>query len=387
MKKNFCKKMAILLLLALVSVSVFAKGKNETVDKIKIGAILAETGPIAFLGEPEVKTAQMLVEGINNAGGINGVKIELIIKDSQANSEKAISFANQLIEEEKVFAIIGPTSSGTSLAIKEICEEGQTLLMSCAAAEEISNPVASHVFTTPQQDKYAVLAVLQTMKDLGIKKVGFVYEGTGFGKGGFAQFEKFAGDYGIEIVIQESYAISDTDYTGILTKVKGAGVEAVVNWAVFPAQSIIPKNMKQIGFDVPLFHSHGFGNIKYVETIGIEAAEGIMFPCGKLLAADQLPDSDPQKSVLTAYKNDYESKYGEAVSTFGGHAYDALTAIIKAVEAVGPDREKVREYIEHLNNFPGTGGTYNYSPTDHNGLGADSLIMYIVKDGKFVIYK
>lgn len=366
--------------------------KNESKENnekavIKIGAILAETGPIAFLGEPEVKTVKMLVDQINNNGGIDGHKIELIIKDSQASAEKAVNFANQLIEENQVFAIIGPTSSGTSLAIKEICEEGSTILMSCAAAEQISNPVASQVFTTPQQDKYAAMQVLRTMQNMGIKKIGVVYEATGFGKGGIAQFEKYAADYGVEVVIQESYSIKETDYTGILTKVKGSNVEAVVNWAVFPAQSIIPKNMKQIGFDVPLFHSHGFGNIKYVETIGKEAAEGIMFPGGKLLAVEQLATSDPQKALLMKYKEDYEKAYNEEVSTFGGHAYDALTILVKAIEKVGVDKEKVRSYIENLTNHAGTGGVYNYSAADHNGLGMDSLIMYIVQDGKFVIYK
>lgn len=365
---------------------VLSSCSKKEAGVIRIGAILAETGPIAFLGDPEVKTVKMLVDRINEDGGIDGMKIELIIKDSQASGDKAIAFANQLIEEEQVFAIIGPTSSGTSLAIKEICEEGETILMSCAAAEAISNPVASHVFTTPQQDRYAAQWVLKTMQEMGINKIGFVYEGTGFGKGGLAQFEKYSGDYGVELVIAESYSIKETDFTGILTKVKGSNIEAVVNWAVFPAQSIIPKNMKQIGLDVPIFHSHGFGNIKYVETIGVEAAEGILFPCGKLLAAEQLPSGDPQKQLLLDYKKDYESTYNEAVSTFGGHAYDALMILVKAIEEEGADKVKVRKYIENLKNHPGTGGVYNYSASDHNGLGMDALVMYTVKNGKFVLY-
>ena len=378
---------AVLVILALGSVFMMSSCSKKEAGTIKIGAIFAETGPIAFLGEPEVKTAKMLVDQINADGGIDGMQIELVIKDSQANGDKAIAFANQLIEEEQVFAIIGPTSSGTSLAIKEICEEGQTILMSCAAAEAISNPVASYVFTTPQQDRYAVQWVLKTMQEMGISKIGFVYEGTGFGSGGLDQVQKYAADYGVEIAIAESYSISETDYTGILTKVKGENVEAVLNWAVFPAQSIIPKNMKQIGFDVPLFHSHGFGNIKYVETIGVEAAEGILFPCGRLLAAEQLSSGDPQKKLLVEYKDDYESTYNEAVSTFGGHAYDALMILVEAIDEVGADKEKVRSYIENLKNHAGTGGVYNYSKTDHNGLGMDSLVMYTVKNGEFVLYK
>jgi len=75
----------------------------------------------------------------------------------------------------------------------------------------------------------------------------------------------------------------------------------VVNWSIVPAQSIVPKNMKQIGLNVPLFQSHGFGNLKYVQQAGV-AAEGILFPAGRLLVVDDLPAGHPQKKVLTQYK-------------------------------------------------------------------------------------
>jgi len=88
-------------------------------ENIKIGAIFAVTGGASFLGGPEARTLEMLVEEINKAGGINGNTLELIIKDSGANPEKAISFAKQLIEEEKVLAIIGPSTSGESMKIKK----------------------------------------------------------------------------------------------------------------------------------------------------------------------------------------------------------------------------------------------------------------------------
>ena len=107
----------------------------------------------------------------------------------------------------------------------------------------------------------------------------------------------------------------------------------------------------------------------------------------KLLAAAQLPDNDPQKALLMKYKQDYESTYNDDVSTFGGHAYDAFTILKEAIEAVGTDKEKVREYIENLKNHAGTGGIYNYTPDNHNGLGMESLTMYMVKDGQFVLYQ
>src|SRR5665647_3054930 len=135
---------------------------------IKVGAIFAVTGPASFLGGPEARSAEMVVEKINKAGGINGNTLELIIKDSAGSSEKAVSFAKQLIEEEKVVAIIGPSTSGESMAVKKIAEEGKTLLISCAAAEVIVDPVASYVFKTPQKDSFAAQKIFEAMQRLKI---------------------------------------------------------------------------------------------------------------------------------------------------------------------------------------------------------------------------
>jgi branched-chain amino acid transport system substrate-binding protein len=361
--------------------------EQEKKEPIKVGAVLAVTGPASFLGAPEEKTLTMLAEEINKAGGIKGQKIEIIVKDSQANPENAISFTKQLIEEEKVIAIIGPSTSGESMAIKDLCQENSTILLSCAAAETIVEPVAPFVFKTPQKDSYAAVKIYQTMQKMGIKKIGVVVSNAGFGLGGKAQLEKYAPEHGIEIAIAEVYDKNSTDLTAVLTKLKDKGVEAVVNWSIVPAQSIIPKNMRQLGMTIPLFQSHGFGNIKYTEAAG-EAAEGIIFPCGRLLVADVLPSNHPQKAVLSKYKNDYESKYKEDASTFGGHACDSFMILVEAIKKAGADDvEKIRSTIENMKGFVGTGGIFNFSPTDHNGLALDSFEMLIVKNGKFVVYE
>ena len=133
---------------------------------VKVGAIFAVTGPASFLGGPEARSAEMVVEKINKAGGINGDTIELIVKDSAGSPEKAISFAKQLIEEDKVVAIIGPSTSGESMAVKKIAEDGKTLLISCAAAEVIIDPVAAYVFKTPQKDSFAAQKIFEAMHKL-----------------------------------------------------------------------------------------------------------------------------------------------------------------------------------------------------------------------------
>jgi branched-chain amino acid transport system substrate-binding protein len=198
--------------LVLAALPAFAAGQKEEAgtmaakSPVKVGAILAVTGGASFLGAPESKTLEMLVEETNAAGGIGGHPVELIIKDSQGSSEKAVSFAKQLIEEDGVLAIIGPSTSGESMAIKGIAQEGKTILLSCAAAETIVDPVASYVFKTPQKDSYAAIKIFQTMNVMHIKRIGVVVGNTGFGQGGRAQLEKYAPEHGIDIAIVEVYA-------------------------------------------------------------------------------------------------------------------------------------------------------------------------------------
>ena len=383
--KRFVKS-ALLSLIGIGAMATLGLTPAEA-GTIKVGAILAETGPAAFLGGPEVRTLKMLADDLNAKGGIKGDKIELVIMDSAADPEKAISFAKQLIEEQKVLAIIGPSTSGETMKIKAIAEEGKTILLSCAAAETIVNPVAKYVFKTPQKDSQVVQHIFTTMKGNGISKIAVLASNTGFGTAGKAQLEAGAKEAGIEILATEVYDKAVTDLSSVVAKLMAnKDIQAVVNWSIEPVQGILAKNIRQAGWNVPIYQSHGFGNIKYVEASGA-AAEGIIFPAGRLLVADSLADTDPQKKLLVDYKKAYEGKFNETASTFGGHAYDAFTILVKAIETAGTDKEKVRDAIENLKNFPGTAGVFNFSATDHNGLGLDSIIMQTVKDGKFAIYK
>lgn len=380
------KRLLVLALsLCLLAGSPLAHAKAA--DTIKIGAILAVTGPASFLGAPEEKTANMLVKKINDGGGILGHKVELIVKDSAGSPEKAVSFAKQLIEEEKVLAIIGPSTSGETLQIKQICEESKMILISCAAAEAITNPVAKYVFKTAPNDSDAVRWIYKTMKDQGITKIAVLSSNDGFGNAGKKQLETIAPTDGMTILINETYDKQATDLTDILTKVKStAGVQAVVNWSIVPAQSIVSKNMAQIALKVPLFQSHGFANRQYAKQSG-DTAEGLLFPAGRIIVASELPDNHPQKKVLMAYKTEYETQFKDDVSTFGGHPYDALMILQEAIKKAGSlDRDKIRDAIENTQGLVGTAGIFNFSPKNHGGLDMNAFEMMTVHGGEFHLY-
>ena len=370
------------LLPVLALVALLPGAVRAAPEPIKVGALLAVTGPAALLGAPEARTLEMRVQELNARGGVGGRPIQLVLKDTGGSPEKAVSFARQLIEEEKVFAIIGPTTSGESMAVKGIAEEGKTLLLSLAAAEAIVNPVLPHVFKVAPKDSLAVELIFQRMQRMGITRLGLLSSNTGFGKGGKEQVEKLAPQYGISIVVNEVYDKNATDLSAEVTKMKAAGVHALLNWSIEPAQSIVLKNARQMQLAVPLFQSHGFANVQYAKAAG-GAAEGVIFPASRIVVADQLPAGNPQKPVVEAYRKAYEARYKEEVSTFGGHAWDAFGILVKAIEQVGPDRVKVRAAVEEMKGFVGTAGVFNFSPTDHNGLDIGAFELCTVRNGRF----
>ena len=381
-----CKSWTILMA-ALCLTLVSTQCAKKPAESYKVGAVFAITGRASWLGEPERNTVMMIAEKINAAGGINGHPLELIIEDTVGKEANTVNAVTKLIEKDQVLAIIGPSRSGTSMAVVPIVEKAQVPLLSCAANEGIVEPVAERqwVFKTPQKDSHAVIRIYEHMQSKGISKIALMTGTTGFGAGGRAQLKKISGEMGITIVADETYGPADTDMTPQLTKIKNTDAQALVNWSIVPGQSTVLKNMRQLGMTITAYQSHGFGNISYVKLAGA-AADGTIFPAGRVLVAETLPDDNPQKKMLVAYKQAYERKFeGEPVSTFGGHAYDALWLVIEALEKAGPDRAKIRDYIENKKGFVGTGGIFNFSPEDHNGLTKDAFEMLTVKDGKFAV--
>jgi len=377
------------LLLIILAFLILWTSPSYCKEPYKIGAIFSVTGAASFLGEPEKNTVQMLAEQINKAGGINGHPLEVIIEDSKSDETQAVLAAKKLIEKDKVLAIIGPSTTGESMAVIPIATSAQTPLISAAAGASITQPVKERywIFKTAQYDTSAVEAIYTYMKKKGIKKVGIITITTSFGDAGRKALLELAPKFGISVVADERYGPKDTDMTTQLVKIKSAGAQAVINWSVGPGQVIVTKNWHALKMGIPLFQSHGWGSKKNIELAG-KAAEGVIAPLGRLVVWDKLSDKHPQKALLKKYVTDYEARYKSEPGTFGGHAYDALMIVVAALKNVGPDKKKIRDYIENkIKNWPGTGGIFNMSPIDHCGLDMTAFEMVIVKNGDWEILK
>ena len=359
-------------------------GAVQAADPIKIGAFLTVTGPASFLGDPELKTLQLYVEAINAQGGIQGRPIELIYYDTGGNAREAVNFAKRLMKKDNVNLLIGGTTSGDTLAVIPEVEKEGVPFISLAAAVEITDPTKKWVFKVAPTDRMAAARIFEDMKKRGLAKVALITGDGGFDKSGRDQILNLASQYNITLVADESYGNKDTDMTAQLTKIRATDAQAILNFGFGQAPAIVTKNIKQLDIKLPLYHSHGVASKTFIELAG-GAAEGVRLPAAALVVAEQLPDSDPQKPVLLAYKKQYEAKYG-SVSTFGGHGYDSLFIAKAALErAAGTDKAKVRDQIEQTKVFIGPAGVFNLGPDNHMGLSADAFKMVEVRNGVWKI--
>lgn len=355
-----------------------------TGEPYKIGGVFALSGPASALGQPEADTAKMVEEQINAEGGINGRPVQIIIRDTKGQETECLAAVKELVENEKVLAIVGPSTSGETLGIIDYIEKAEVPLVSCAAAVKITTPTKKWVFKTPQTDAHAVENIYAYLKAKGITKVATITVSNAYGDAGLEQLKTQAEAAGIAVVASEQFQETDTDMTAQLTRIKGTDAGAVICWSVGPAPALATKQMKQLGMTIPMIQSHGVANKRFIEGAG-DAAEGVVLPAGKLLAAEQLPDDDRQKPVLLAYKQAFEAKYQSDVNTFGGHAWDALQIVLNGIRAGGDDRAAIRDAIEGTTDFVGIGGIFNYTAEDHYGLTADAFVMITVKDGEWAL--
>jgi len=375
---------------AVAAIVAMAAVPGPAQAEYKIGAIFATTGGASMLGLPEKNTAEMLIDELNAKGGINGEKVKLFMYDTEADPTKANNAVKKLISKDKVDVIIGPTTSGVTMAIIPAVEKAKIPLISCAASVKIVVPVKPYVFKTPQTDIMAVERIYEKLQADGVKKIAIISVQNGFGDSGKVQLQNLAGKYGLSIVADERYGGKDTDMTTQMTKIKASDAQAIICWGTNPGPAVVAKNRKQLGITTPLYNSHGVASMTFIK-LAEGAAEGTFLPAGKLLVVDQLKADDPQKKLLADYKSAYEAKWGGNANTFGGHAFDAFHLAVMGIENAAKagkvTHASIRDELEKITGFVGTGGIFNFSADDHNGLTKDGFVLVQIKDGSWSLVK
>ena len=380
--KNLARAIVVMILLSTLVASMGMTAGKE----IKIGGLFALSGKAAPVGITSEKVARMVVDEINKKGGIKGSKLVLVVTDTRSEPGQAVIALKKLIENDKVVAVCGPTSTGEIMACLSTIEQAKIPVIACVGGAAPVTPIRPWVFKSPQKTSSAVVRIYKYFQTKGIKTIGVLSASDKFGQEGADLLASLAKGYGIKIVENVTFDPNDTDMSVQVGKIAAAKPQAMVVWTIGPAGGIVTKNARQLKVPFLIVQCHGQPDPTYLKVAG-SAANGTVMPSTKLMVANQLPNSDPQKKVELAFIKEFEARNIGELSTHSGYAWDAIQIIANGIKKAGTNPEKLRTAIENTKNYVGVSGIYTMSPKDHTGLGYTSLVMVTVKGGKWVMIK
>ncbi len=365
-------------------------------EPLKIGAVISLTGSYAALGASQKDVIDMEVARINAAGGVSGRKIDVLVEDDNTDAAKALTAVTKLIEQDKVLAVMGASGTGQSMGMRPEIDRAGVPEISMAGGNAITTNFDKLVFQTPWPNKLVVPFVLNWMAwpprhsmeaTTVYKKIAVITDSTGYGKDGLAVITAKLPKFGMTMVANETFNPGDTDMTAQLTKIKNSGADAILMWTAGAEAATIAKERVQLGITMPLFGGSGQGRLQFIMGAGT-AAEGVTFGTGKILVPSSFATM-PNRAVADDFVSRYQAKYGHAPDIFAAHAYDALHLTVEAMKRAGadPTPAAIRDQIEKTSGFVGLDGTFTFSPTDHNGLPSNDLVMYTITGGKWVLAK
>jgi branched-chain amino acid transport system substrate-binding protein len=360
--------------------------RADASDPVRIGTILSVSGPAAFLGQDMKDGTKLAVDEINDAGGIDGRKIDWIFYDAQSQSQQAIAEARRLLSNDGVDIIVGGGSmSGIALAIAPMAEAAKVPFVSTEGASAIVNPVSDHRWSFKSTvDDYLVLHRAADYFDKkGLRKIALLADTSGFGQGATEQLKIVAKERNLD-AIYESFTPSDTDLVPQLGRIRDAGAQAILCWTVTPAGVVFLKQAQQLGLDekLTLIHSYGFVAGKYMELAG-RAAANLLLLSQKFVIGDQLPDADPIKPKIAALTESFKHRFNRVPNQFVAQTYDAIYLARLALLKGGADREKVRAAMEEIRDYRSASGIFSFSPEHHSGLGKNNIVLVNWANGRF----
>jgi branched-chain amino acid transport system substrate-binding protein len=362
----------VVVIVAIVGLSIFKK-PNET-GPIKLGFISALSGEAAAYGEVEKNATEMAVSEINNNGGVNGRKIEVIYEDGKCNGKDALNAINKLVSVDGVKVVLGGSCSSETMAIIPVIKENKVLLFSAVSSNPTLTGASKYFFRNFPSD-FANGTVDGGVMAKLYKKVALVSENADYTMGVRKVVQDVLKEKGVSIVFDEVYSSGSKDFRTLMSKIKGSGAEAVyfnpAPSATTP--SILIKQAKEMGLNIPI---HANPTFMAADAIG----NGGKLMNG-VISSDNSTLSDKGMVVLDKYKKEYGK---DPFNYILGSNYDRAYIIADAIKAVGYDPDKISEYLTNLKEYDGAIGKYSFDKNgDMVGIG---FMAVTIKDGKEVPY-
>ena len=357
---------AVVAVLALLAPAVGAVAAD---GEILIGMNTPMTGANAANGALWIKAANLAEKQINAAGGINGKQIKLLIVDDQSTNPGALAAVNKSVEQDKVLALLGVTTSTQILAVSETIKQAGIPTLVGGSAVAVTRQGNPWMFRVRPDDSIVAQGMIKYIKEeMKLSKVGLLHDADAFGTGGGDLVERYAKENGLTVVKREKYSGADRDFTAQLLALKNVGTEVMVVYATAgPAIAVIQRQYRQIGSPYKFLGSPTSAQENTL-NLSKEAAEGLV------AMMDNVPGE-----ALKKYAADYKKEYNEEINTFAAFDYDALNILANAIRRGGEDRAKLREALLATKGYVGVLGTYSFTP---NGDSLHTASVVQIENGK-----
>jgi branched-chain amino acid transport system substrate-binding protein len=344
--------------------------------------------PSAQSGQAGVLGIQAAIDDINAAGGVLGRKLTLVVRDDLSQPPKSIQNMSDLIDNEKVVAVLGPTNSGNALAWKHIPNQKKNPSIGCiGSATDITKPMGAnadnYMYRVSMVDRAQVAGLIAYAKsNPKTKNVGFLVETTGYGQGGLKDLQELADAKGLKPVATEKFGVNDTDMTSQLNKMKAAGVDTVLVWAQGTPIGQLVRSMEKINYFPVTLTSWAADNITFYDAAGKTLAEKPIFM--RTVSETKTPAQQKLFDRIGAKLK------APGSFSFALHGYDSVLILTQAIkQANSTDGSAIRLALEDLKTpVQGLLKTYNkpFSKTSHEALTAKDLVWIRWKDGKLLPY-
>jgi len=349
-------------------------------DPIVIGSVLDLSGPVATLGQYAKRGVDIAVAEVNKAGGVKGRPIELVSLNSESKPDLAASLGLRLSSRNDVLALIGGSFGATQLSLSSIAEKQQIPMVTPTGIVTTEQRTMKYAFFTLVDFYDAAQLMLDYAKRKNYKRLGLLRLEREYGELGSKYLHQFAAKYGVTIVAEERGADGDRDFTAQLTKIRDAKPDFLIVWFANPGGSLVLKNARQLGIDLPTIAPVSMDSSATVTLAG-PAAEG-------LIITSQIAGNEPldrQKAFKAAYEKTYPDQ--PQPNTFEAIGYDLVQMLVAALEKTNEPytREKIRESLNSLS-YDGAGTVVRYSDAKHDPTAEGIVLTKIVK-GKFVLAK
>ncbi|MDI1269953.1 MAG: ABC transporter substrate-binding protein [Polaromonas sp.] len=375
-------------LLTVAALSAVSVGASAQDIKLGYNGDLSAS-PSAQSGHAAVLGMEAAIADINAAGGLLGRKLMLVTRDDTSAPPKSIQNMSDLIDNEKVAAVFGPTNSGNAMAWKHIANQKKTpVIGNVASGTDITKAMSpgaeNYMFRVSMVDREQVASLMAYVKKNAAqsKVIGLMAETTGYGQGGLKDMQEIAELQGIKPAGTERFGVGDTDMTSQLNKMKAAGVDTLVVWAQGTPIAQLVRSMEKINYFPLTLTSWAADNITFYDAAGKTLAEKPLF---------MRTVSETRTPVQEKLFGRIGSKLKAPSSfSFALHGYDSVLIYAEAVkQAKSTDGSAVRVALEDLNTpVQGVLKSYNkpFSKTNHDALTAKDLVWIRWKDGKLMPY-